>query len=183
MNFVKINAVNGTTDLEEYKNLHLYFSHACPILVKIWYKVSTHNAVEYSWLSAKLVQGRPHFTHKCVWQENLHAYQYPSQCLLLPRHLHSSHLANAWQHFIINVMAVMVITSMGVTSTGHSKKHNVTLSFSPLRINNSRNTVGQNQEFWMTEVVKQHFEEICLKGWFFSSRKKWVIHTGMIYIV
>lgn len=101
----------------------------------------------------------------------VHANQYPSRSFPLPLHLHSSHLAKMWQHFIINVIAVMVITSMGRLPVLYIPKNMLLSLFSPLRNNNSRNTVGQNQEFWMNEMVKQHFKELCSRGWFFSSRR------------
>jgi hypothetical protein len=74
----------------------------------------------------------------------------------------------------------MVITSMGRLPVLYIPKNMLLSLFSPLRNNNSRSTEGQNQEFWMNEMVKQHF---MFKIMIFQQQKKWMIHTGMMYIV
>jgi len=128
VNFVKIKAVNATFDFGAYVNLHLYFPHYCPVLIKFGTRyliiilVRIHD-FQQNWCR----EDHTFFTSICIPISF-------SVSPLPPLHLHSSHLAKVWQHFIINVMAVMVIGNYQygqVTSTVHSNKHYVTLSFFP----------------------------------------------------
>lgn len=58
-------------------------------------------------------------------------------------------------------------------------------NFCFLEIDHSKITVGQEWDFWMTEVVKQHFVEQCIQHndtlfiWaIFQNWKKWMMIVG-----
>ena len=148
---------------------------------EIWYEVSKHNATEHSQLSATLVQERPHFSHKCIWKK---IYLHTNFLLgVSPCHSTSiSHLCKVWQHFIISIITVMVITSMGRLPVLYIPKHHHVILFLPPseKINPGTLWVKTKNSEWL---VKQHFEKLCLIGQIFRSRRnEWYIQEWWIEV-
>ena len=148
MTFVKINALNTTIDLEEYTNLHLYFPHYCPILVKF--------GIRY--LNIMLLSIHDFQQNWCREGHTLFTIAYARKFTCIPISFSVSPPATpppfltpgqGVATFLINIMAVMVITSMGRLPILDIPKNIMLFSFlpPPLRNNNSRKTMGQNQEF------------------------------------